>query len=137
MSKKNTLQNEPKIFYEKIIKIIQETKNKIYSSANTLMVHAYWNIGKTIIEEEQQGKEKAEYGKKIVESLAERLKASGEKGFDKSNLWMMRQFYLTYPILDAVRRELGRRGKRNACARDWCGRSLCRTPTSDDGITPR
>jgi len=106
MSKIEITKNESNLFYEKIIKIIQETKNKIYLSANSLMVHAYWNIGKTIVEEEQQGQEKAEYGKKIIESLAQKLKSQGEKGFDRSNLWMMRQFYLTYPILDALRQEL-------------------------------
>jgi predicted nuclease of restriction endonuclease-like (RecB) superfamily len=106
MKNKKIIRNEQSVFHEKIIEIIQETKNKIYSSANTLMVHAYWNIGKTIVEEEQQGKEKAEYGKRIIESLAQRLKSTGEKGFDRSNLWMMRQFYLTYPILDAVRQQL-------------------------------
>jgi predicted nuclease of restriction endonuclease-like (RecB) superfamily len=106
MTKKNLIKNEPEIFHEKIVKIIQDAKNKVFISANTLMVHAYWNIGKTIVEEEQSGKERAEYGKKIVESLAQKLKLLGEKGFDRSNLWMMRHFYLTYPILDAVRQEL-------------------------------
>jgi predicted nuclease of restriction endonuclease-like (RecB) superfamily len=71
------------------------------------MVLAYWLVGQAIVENEQQGKDRAGYGELLIESLAERLKADGNHGFDKSNLWHMRKFYLSFPqILDAVRREL-------------------------------
>jgi len=70
------------------------------------MLQSYWHIGKTIIEEEQKGKKRAEYGKSLIESLSKELSEMGEKGFDVSNLWKIRKFYLTYPILDAVRLEL-------------------------------
>lgn len=70
------------------------------------MVQAYWNIGRIIVEEEQKGKTKAYYGKQLIAELAKRLKADFGKGFDQSNLWHMRSFYLAFPILDAVRREL-------------------------------
>ena len=63
-------------------------------------------IGKEIVEEEQRGKARAAYGKKLLEMLSQRLSDEFGKGFDVSNLWNMRQFYQTYPILDAVRREL-------------------------------
>ena len=59
-----------------------------------------------IVEEELRGKARAKYGKGIIEGLAKRLSAEFGKGFDRSNLWHMRAFCLTYPKLDAVRREL-------------------------------
>src|SRR5262245_47547428 len=70
------------------------------------MVAAYWEIGRVIIEEEQRGNDRAEYGRRLVEDLAVRLTAEFGKGFDRSNLWHMRAFYVAYPILDALRREL-------------------------------
>src|SRR5262245_19985815 len=70
------------------------------------MVAAYWEIGRVIIEEEQRGNDRAEYGRRLVEDLAVRLTAEFGKGFDRSNLWHMRSFYVAYPILDALRREL-------------------------------
>ena len=76
------------------------------TASNFAMVQAYWNIGRIIVEEEQKGKTKADYGKQLIAELAKRLKADFGKGFDQSNLWHMRSFYLAFPILDAVRREL-------------------------------
>ena len=63
-------------------------------------------IGKYIIEEEQKGVNRAEYGKNLLEYLSKRLKADLGKGFDQSNLSNMRRFYIAFPILDAVRQEL-------------------------------
>jgi len=70
------------------------------------MVKTYWNVGRLIVEEEQKGKSRAEYGKSIVENLSVRLTKDFGKGFDMTNIWNMRKFYLTFPILDAVRQEL-------------------------------
>jgi predicted nuclease of restriction endonuclease-like (RecB) superfamily len=70
------------------------------------MVIAYWNIGRTIIEEEQRGKDRSEYRKRFVESLSTRLTSEFGKGFDKTNIWNMIKFYKTFPILDEVRQEL-------------------------------
>lgn len=92
--------------YDRIRKIIEDARGNIARAVNTEMVAAYWQIGKVIVEEEQRGKIRAEYGQKLLEGLAKRLSADFGKGFDDSNLWNMRKFYQTYPILDAVRREL-------------------------------
>lgn len=92
--------------YARIRRIIEESRGNILRAVNSEMIAAYWNIGKTIVEEEQKGRSRADYGKKILESLAEKLTADFGKGFDDSNLWNMRKFFLTYPILDALRREL-------------------------------
>ncbi|MBU4252002.1 MAG: PDDEXK nuclease domain-containing protein [Candidatus Omnitrophota bacterium] len=92
--------------YLRIRKIIENARGNVARAINAEMVVAYWQIGKEIVDEEQRGKSRAEYGKKILENLSKRLLDEFGKGFDDSNLWNMRKFYLTYPILDAVRREL-------------------------------
>jgi len=62
----------------------------------------YFEIGKMIVEEEQKGKEKAEYGKQILSELSEKLSAELGKGFSETNLKQMRYFYLTYSIRQTV-----------------------------------
>jgi len=70
------------------------------------MVQTYWNIGRLIVEDEQQGKERAEYGKKQLEQIAETLTGEFGKGFNVRNLRNMRQFYNTFPIWQSVNAEL-------------------------------
>ena len=67
----------------------------------------YWGIGQLIVEDEQGGEARPEYGKAVLKDLAKDLTARYGKGFDLTNLRKMRQFYLTFPIRDAVRLELG------------------------------
>ncbi|NLS93523.1 MAG: DUF1016 domain-containing protein [Planctomycetaceae bacterium] len=69
-------------------------------------VTAYWEIGRAIVEQEQQRQQHAEYGRGLPRELSQRPSAEFGTGFDRSNLWHIRSFYLSYPILDAVRREL-------------------------------
>ena len=92
--------------YQTIKEVLEQARAQSYRAVNFAMVQAYWNIGRIIVEEEQKGKTKADYGKQLIAELAKRLKADFGKGFDQSNLWHMRSFYLSFPILDAVRREL-------------------------------
>ncbi|MHB1038130.1 MAG: PDDEXK nuclease domain-containing protein [Pirellulales bacterium] len=92
--------------YEQIKAILTDARNRAYRAINTAMVAAYWEIGRIIVEQEQQGQQRAEYGKGLLIELSQRLTADFGRGFDRSNLWHMRSFYLSYPILDAVRREL-------------------------------
>jgi len=92
--------------YNRIRKIIENARKNVARAVNTEMVTAYWQIGREIVEEEQRGKSRAAYGKKLLETLSVHLTDDFGKGFTASNLWNMRQFYQTYPILDAVRREL-------------------------------
>ena len=73
---------------------------------NAAMVAAYWEIGRVIIEEEQKGQQRAEYGKGLLVELSRRLTADFGKGFDRTNLQQMRIFFLAYPICDALRHEL-------------------------------
>jgi hypothetical protein len=92
--------------YERVREILNEAKRNVARSVNTEMVRAYWLIGKTIIEHEQSGRERADYGKQLIELLSQRLKAEMLRGFDRSNLWHMRNFYLKFPNLHALRAEL-------------------------------
>ncbi len=92
--------------YKTIKTLLTEARSQAWQSVNSVMVVAYWNVGKIIVEQEQSGKARAEYGKKLITDLSQKLSSEFEKGFDSSNLWNMRAFYLAYPKLDAVRREL-------------------------------
>lgn len=93
-------------FYKKIKEILDTARARVYQAANYEMVRAYWSIGSTIVQEEQLGKDRAEYGKFLVENLSQRLSSEYGKGFDKTNVWNMIRFYRTFPTLDAVRQEL-------------------------------
>ena len=93
--------------YRAIRKIIDEGRRVVSVAANTVLVQQNWAIGQLIVEGEQKGRRKAEYGKRTLESLAEKLTAEYGRGYDMSNLRYMRLFYLSFPIRDALRHELG------------------------------
>ena len=84
--------NQPEKLYEKIRQILIAARQNSYQYVNFAMVQAYWEIGWLIVEHEQSGQERAEYGRSGWESLSERLIKEFGKGFDKSNLRKMRQF---------------------------------------------
>lgn len=92
--------------YQRISEVLTDARGKAYRAVNIAMVQSYWEIGRIVVEEEQNGKAKADYGKQLIAEFAKRLKKDFGKGFDQSNLWHMRSFYLAFPILDALRREL-------------------------------
>ena len=92
-------------FYNEIKEILLSARNKVYQTANFAMVEAYWNIGKSIIEE-QGGNEKAEYGTGLLKELSKQMTQDFGKGFTVANLKNMRQFYLTFPNGYALRSEL-------------------------------
>ena len=92
-------------FYNAIKEIMISARNKVYQTANFAMVEAYWNIGKSIIEE-QGGNEKAEYGTGLLKELSKQMTQDFGKGFTVANLKNMRQFYLTFPNGYALRSEL-------------------------------
>ena len=92
-------------FYNEIKNILNMARNKVYKTANFAMVEAYWNIGKSIIEE-QGGNEKAEYGTGLLKELSKQMTQDFGKGFTVTNLKYMRQFYLMFPNGHALRDEL-------------------------------
>ncbi len=92
-------------FYEGIKDILASARNKVYQTANFAMVEAYWQIGKSIIEE-QGSEDRAEYGVGLIKELSARMTQDFGKGFTVTNLKYMRQFYLTFPNGHALRDEL-------------------------------
>ena len=90
----------------RITTIIESARGRVQTVVNQEMVCAYWEIGREIVEEEQRGEKRAEYGKTLIENLSKELTGRYGKGFTASNLLTMRRFYQTYPIQHAVRAEL-------------------------------
>ena len=93
-------------FYNDIKNILQSAKDNAYKQVNFIMVEAYWCVGKKIVEQEQSGEDRAKYGKAIIKELSKKLTKDFGKGFSAQNLWNMRQFYITFPILSTLCREL-------------------------------
>lgn len=96
--------------YLRVTSHIEHARSHIQKTVDTEMVKAYWQIGKEVVEEEQHGKERAEYGKSVLEKLAVKLKAKYVRGFGVDTLEQARRFYLTYQLpavskSDAVRRK--------------------------------
>lgn len=81
--------------YTDVCSIIEEGRREAYASVNQKMIETYWNIGRRIVEEEQKGEARAEYGAQIIAQLSERLTHQYDKGFSKINLAYFRQVYLT------------------------------------------
>jgi len=92
--------------YAKIADLLQAARQNIVRAVNQTMVYTYYEIGRMIVEDEQQGKERAEYGRQILEDLAQRLTLEFGKGFSVVNLRQMRAFYLTYSIQQKSSAEL-------------------------------
>ena len=92
--------------YARLREILDEGRSRVARSVNSEMVRAYWKIGEAIVEQEQRGKERADYGTQLLEGLAARCKADKLKGFGTTNLKYMRLFYQAFPIRHAVRDEL-------------------------------
>ena len=83
-------------------KILEQGRKHAYSSINTILIGTYWEIGKRIVEYEQEGRKKAEYGTSLLGKLSKDLKLKHGKGFSKSNVYLMRQFYLKYSTFQTV-----------------------------------
>ena len=82
--------------FDRVITILDDARTHISRTVNSAMVIAYWLIGHEIVEEEQKGKKRAEYGKALIDDLSRRLTEHYGKGFSTTNLRYFRQFYLTY-----------------------------------------
>ena len=96
----------PDDLYKSISDILSNARNKVYSAANSATVEAYWQIGKCIVEYEQNGQIRAEYGKSVIKELSKRLTQNFGKGFTSTNLKYMRQFYIAFPKGHAVSDQL-------------------------------
>ncbi len=89
-----------------IRELLNQGRKQVFQAVNAAMVQTYWEIGRLIVEDEQQGQARAEYGKGVLKTLSTALTNEFGKGFDVRNLSNMRSFYQAYPIWNAVRTEL-------------------------------
>jgi len=115
MKRKTGISRPSLPMYERIRQILDSARSTAARSVNTAQVVANWLIGREIVEEEQKGKRRAEYGKKLIESLAVSIAKDYGAGYSVQSLFYMKQFYLLYPelcsgapILHAVRGESSR-----------------------------
>ena len=96
----------PEILIDTIASIIEQARHHVRQSVNSAMVQSYWEIGRLIVEHEQQGEKRAAYGKAQLQHISTQLSARLGRGFDVTNLRNMRSFYLAFPIRETVSLEL-------------------------------
>jgi predicted nuclease of restriction endonuclease-like (RecB) superfamily len=82
--------------YSKVAALLEQARKQVATAVNLTMVHTYFEIGRTIVEDEQQGELRAKYGKQVLKELSVKLKERFGKGFSEQNLRNMRQFFLVY-----------------------------------------
>ena len=100
--------------YLSIRQVLEQARAGAYRAVNFTMVQAYWQVGYLIVEHEQGGRKRAEYGEALLEELSRRLTREFGRGFDVRNLRYMRQFYQVFPARHTPRQEPARGTKRNA-----------------------
>jgi hypothetical protein len=88
--------DRPSDLFDRVVMILEQARSHVVRSVNHYMVLAYWQIGGEIVQEQQQGKTRAEYGKQVIKGLSESLTARYGRGFSIANLKNIRQFYLCY-----------------------------------------
>lgn len=92
--------------FELVREVLDSAQQQVRHTVNDVMVQSYWHIGRLIVEDEQGGEARAEYGKQTLKQLSEKLSVQYGKGFSAQSLWNFRQFYLEFPILSTAWREL-------------------------------
>lgn len=85
-----------KVLFQQVVELLQNARQQVLRTVNSTMTYTYFEIGRIIVEEEQSGKDRAEYGKQILKGLSEQLTNEFGKGFSVDNLQNMRKLYLTY-----------------------------------------
>ncbi len=101
-------ENKQKYFslIDSIGSLLEQGRKQAYQAVNSILVKTYWEIGKQIVEYEQEGKEKAEYGSALLDNLSRDLKLRYGKGFSRRNILDMRRFYQSYQKWQTVSAEL-------------------------------
>ena len=85
-----------KEFLEQVATLLEQARKSVKASVNLTMVYTYYEIGRRIVDEEQNGADRAEYGKRLLQELSEYLTDEFGKGFSADNLKLMRRFYIVY-----------------------------------------
>lgn len=98
----NIEQSKYTALIDEIGSLLQKGREQVAHSANTILVQTYWLIGQHIVEFEQGGKEKAEYGSQLLDQLSKDLTQHYGKGFNRSNLFYMRKLYLKFPKIQTL-----------------------------------
>ena len=92
--------------YSQISELIQSARERVATHVNTTLLVTYWNIGRLIIESQQNNEHRAEYGKRVLDNLSKSLTRDFGKGFSRSNLHWMRLLYIKYPICQTLSNKL-------------------------------
>ena len=92
--------------YTEIAELIQSARYAVASQVNTTLLVTYWNVGKLIVEDEQNSQQRAKYGKQLLKELSKRLTKDFGKGFSRANLQCMRILYIKYPICQTLSSKL-------------------------------
>ncbi|EHI55175.1 hypothetical protein HMPREF9333_01590 [Johnsonella ignava ATCC 51276] len=98
----NEIDKIHKDVYSSIKELMDNARNSVAREVNNILIQTYWEIGRIIVEDEQGNSDRAEYGKQLVTDLSKRLTKEYGKGFSRSNLQNMRNFYLSYPICQTL-----------------------------------
>lgn len=98
--------NEYRSLKKEIGELLAHGREQAMRSVNTILVETYWYIGRHIVEFEQSGKEKAEYGTELLDRLSKDLTLEFGKGFSRSNLVYIRKFYLSFPKSETLSQQL-------------------------------
>lgn len=91
---------------DKIGSLLQQGRQQAVQSVNTILVQTYWHVGQHIVEFEQKGNEKAEYGSQLLDTLSNDLTQKYGKGFGRSNLFQIRQFYIKFQNIQTLSGQL-------------------------------
>ena len=102
----NELQHTDISFVDEIKRLVEQGRNAAYGAVNAVMIETYWQIGRRIVEQEQKGKERAEYGKQIIKTLSAELTRTYGKGWSVRNLQYFKSFYLTFNDIQIVQTRL-------------------------------
>ena len=98
----NKIDKIHKDVYSSIKELMDNARNSVAKEVNNILIQTYWEIGRIIVEDEQGNSDRAEYGKQLITDLSKRLTKEYGKGFSRSNLQNMRNFYLSYPICQTL-----------------------------------
>ncbi len=125
--------------FGRVVDILEEARSHVARTVNSAMVAACWLIGREIVEEEQKGQKRADYGKAVIEDLSTRLTGRYGKGYSTASLWNMRKFYQTYidraAILSPSGREFRQQKILSPMGREL-GKSRNPDPPSEE-VTPK
>lgn len=92
--------------FQSVREVVLKSRERVFRMINSSLLETYWQIGKLIVDVEQDGASKATYGKGILKKLSNELTLEFGKGFDARNLNNMRAFYISFPIWNALRTNL-------------------------------